>query len=172
MCTRKRGVVLSYNIEEEGLYDRAILYATDINQKALATAREATYSIEDVIGFTQNYYFSGGKEDFRKYYTVDWDNNVVHFNKSLLRNIYFSVHNLVSDKVFNEFEIIFCRNVFIYFNKELQERSLRLLKDSLVYRGYLFLGDSGNINFKGITENFRIVDKKYKIYKKSKIAMK
>ena len=82
------------------------------------------------------------------------------------------MHNLVSDEVFNEFEVIFCRNVFIYFNKELKARSLGLLKDSLVYRGYLFLGDSENINFKGITDNFRIVDKKHKIYQKSKVAMK
>lgn len=168
----KEVLSLAIILEEEGLYDRAILYATDINQKALATAREATYSIEDVIGFTQNYYLSGGKEDFRKYYTVDWDNNVVHFNKSLLRNIYFSVHNLVGDEVFNEFEVIFCRNVFIYFNKELKARSLGLLKDSLVYRGYLFLGDSENINYKDITGNFRTVDKKHKIYQKSKAAMK
>jgi chemotaxis protein methyltransferase CheR len=84
-----------------------------VNRKALATAREATYSIEEVIGFTQNYYLSGGKEVFRKYYTVDLDNNVVHFNKCLLRNVYFSVHSLVNDKVFNEFEVIFCRNILI-----------------------------------------------------------
>jgi chemotaxis protein methyltransferase CheR len=162
----KEALSLAIILQEEGLDGRALVYATDINQKALDTAINATYSIDDVIGFTQNYYLSGGKQDFRKYYTINWENKSVCFNKDLLKNIYFSIHNLVSDKVFNEFEVVFCRNVVIYFNDKLQERSLGLLKDSLCYRGHLFLGNSEHMNFKGISEYFRVVDKNHNVYQK------
>ena len=162
----KEALSLAIILEEEGLYDRTIIYGTDVNQKALEAASTATYSVDDVIGFTQNYYLSGGKRDFRNYYTINWEIKTVHFNQRLLKNVYFSVHNLVSDKVFNEFEVIFCRNVFIYFNDNLQERSLHLLKNSLRYRGYLFLVPIEHMNFKGISENFRMIDSKNKTYQK------
>jgi chemotaxis protein methyltransferase CheR len=162
----KEVLSLAIILQEEGLYDRTNFYATDINKKALDEAASATFSLKEIIGFTQNYYLSGGREDFRKYYTVNWKNNTVQFKKSLLENIYFSVHNITSDKSINEFEVIFCRNVFIYFTHSMQKKTLELVEKSLRKLGYLFLGHSEHIDYKHINEKIAPVDKINKVYKK------
>jgi chemotaxis protein methyltransferase CheR len=157
---------LAIILQEEGLYDRTNFYATDINKKALDDAASATFSFKEIIGFTQNYYLSGGKEDFRKYYTVNWESNTIQFKKSLLENICFSVHNITSDKSINEFEVIFCRNVCIYLTNSMQKKSLELVDKSLRKLGHLFLGHSEHIDYKNINEKIIPVDRINNVYKK------
>jgi chemotaxis protein methyltransferase CheR len=165
-ATGEEALSVAIILKEAGLYDRSIIYATDINPNALLIARNSVYSIENLIPFTENYYLSGGKEEFSKYYSVDWKKRTISFDRSLLKNIYYSTHNIITDNVFNRFEVVFCRNVFMYFNQELQEKSLKLVTDSLEHSGYLFLGNSENIIFSEIKKKFSVVDSKNRIFKK------
>jgi chemotaxis protein methyltransferase CheR len=129
---------LAILLEEEGLYDRSLIYATDINEATLRQAREAIFPADLMQKYTQNYLLSGGRRSFSEYYTARYDYAVMR--PSLKRNIVFSQHNLVSDGAFNEFNVIMCRNVMIYFSRELQERTHALFYNSLVTFGILGLG--------------------------------
>jgi chemotaxis protein methyltransferase CheR len=129
---------LAILLEEEGLYDRSLIYATDINEATLRHAREAIFPADLMQKYTQNYLLSGGNRSFSEYYTARYEYAVMR--PSLRRNIVFSQHNLVSDGAFNEFNVIMCRNVMIYFNRELQERTHALLYGSLATFGILGLG--------------------------------
>lgn len=151
-------------LKEEGLYDRARIYATDINDAALATAREAIYPLEQMSLYTRNYQWAGGKGSFADYYHAKYDNAKI--DKSLKRNITFASHNLVTDKVFAEMHLILCRNVFIYFNKNLQNHVLKLFKNSLCRGGVLCLGSSESLSFSDVDADFESFVEDEKIYRK------
>ena len=136
---------LAILLEEEGLYDRALIYATDINETTLRQAREAIYPAELMQKYTQNYLKAGGQRSFSEYYTARYEFAIIR--PALQRNIVFSQHNLVSDGPFNEFNVILCRNVMIYFNRSLQERTLALFESSLGMFGVLGLGSRESLRF-------------------------
>ena len=136
---------LAILLEEEGLYDRSLIYATDINEVTLRQAREAIYPAELMQKYTQNYLSAGGQRSFSEYYTARYDFAILR--PALQRNIVFSQHNLVSDAPFNEFNVILCRNVMIYFNRDLQERTHNLFHASLAMFGILGLGSRESLRF-------------------------
>ena len=136
---------LAILLEEEGLYDRSLIYATDINEMTLRQARDGIYPAELMQKYTQNYQQSGGQRSFSEYYTARYEFAILR--PTLQRNIVFSQHNLVSDAPFNEFNVILCRNVMIYFNRALQERTHTLFQDSLGMFGILGLGSRESLRF-------------------------
>jgi chemotaxis protein methyltransferase CheR len=136
---------LAILLEEEGLYDRSLIYATDINELTLRQARDGIYPAELMQKYTQNYLIAGGQRSFSEYYTARYDFAILR--PTLQRNIVFSQHNLVSDGPFNEFNVILCRNVMIYFNRALQERTHQLFHDSLGMFGILGLGSRESLRF-------------------------
>jgi chemotaxis protein methyltransferase CheR len=130
---------------EEGLYERSLIYATDINDATLRKAREGIYSADLMQKYTQNYMLAGGQRSFSEYYTARYEFALMR--PSLQQNIVFSQHNLVSDGAFNEFNVVLCRNVMIYFNRTLQERTHTLFHKSLSMFGILGLGSKETIRF-------------------------
>ncbi len=136
---------LAILLEEEGLYDRSLIYATDINELTLRQARDGIYPAELMQKYTQNYLTAGGRRSFSEYYTARYDLAILR--PTLQRNIVFSQHNLVSDAPFNEFNVILCRNVMIYFKRGLQERTHQLIHDSLGMFGILGLGSRESLRF-------------------------
>ncbi|MGZ4035586.1 MAG: CheR family methyltransferase [Bacteroidia bacterium] len=152
-------------LKEEGLLDRSIIYATDINQKSLHTAKAGIYNMDNMKVYTSNYIESGGKKSFSEYYKAKY--NSVLFDKSLKENIVFAAHNLSIDKSFNEFQLIICRNVLIYFNQYLQNKVIGLFYESLCNFGILALGNKESLLFSDKKEYFEELDKKEKIFIKS-----
>jgi chemotaxis protein methyltransferase CheR len=136
---------LAIVLEEEGLYDRSLIYATDINDATLRRAREGIYPADLMQKYTQNYMLAGGQRSFSEYYTARYEFALMR--PSLQRNIVFSQHNLVGDGAFNEFNVILCRNVMIYFNRALQERTHELFHASLTMFGILGLGAKESLRF-------------------------
>jgi chemotaxis protein methyltransferase CheR len=132
-------------LEEEGLYDRCQIYATDMNESALAQAAAGEVPLRGMRENTANYLRSGGPRAFASFYTAV-DGRAI-LEPSLRRNIVFAQHNLVSDRSFNEFNVVFCRNVLIYFNRSLQDRVHRLFYQSLVRFGFLALGAKETVQF-------------------------
>jgi chemotaxis protein methyltransferase CheR len=132
-------------LREEGLYDRCRIYATDMNDAVLRKARSGIFPLTRMQDYTNNYLRSGGRRSFSEYYTAAYDSAI--FSAALRENIVFSQHNLAMDGSFNEFQVILCRNVLIYFNKQLQNRVHRLLYDSLATFGVLGLGHQESIRF-------------------------
>ena len=151
-------------LTEEGLYDRARIYATDINEGVLDRARSATIALERMKGFTQNYIKSGGTRAFSEYYEVHGRH--AHLRRDLLDNVVFAQHNLVSDGAFNQFHLIVCRNVLIYFNKGLQEQVNDLLHESLVRLGVLTLGHKESLRFLRQNDYYTALDEREKIYRR------
>lgn len=151
-------------LKEEGLYDKTRIYATDMNERVLETAKEGVFPLERMQTFTRNYIEAGGKESFSNYYTAKY--NSVKFQSELKSNIVFAQHNLVMDRSFNEFNVIFCRNVMIYFNKELQNHVHGLLFDSLSTFGVLALGTKESINFTRYADAYEELDPKNRLYRK------
>ena len=151
-------------LEEEGLYDRARLYATDINDVVLARARHGIFPLDRMQEYTENYQRAGGTRSFSEYYTAKYDGAL--FTPSLTRNIVFSQHNLVTDRSFAEFHVIFCRNVLIYFDKTLQNRVHALFYDSLVMFGMLALGSKESLKFSQYEPCYEKVSPTEKLYKK------
>lgn len=152
-------------LHEAGLLKRARLYATDLNPVNLEKAESGIIPVEAIREYTHNYILAGGKNDFSDYYTARYDNALLR--KDLRRQITFFQHNLVTDGVFNEFHLVCCRNVFIYFNRGLQERVLQLFHDSLPPRGYLALGIKESIRFTEGRQHFETVNSQYKIYRRN-----
>jgi chemotaxis protein methyltransferase CheR len=136
---------LAILLEEEGLYDRSLIYATDINESTLRQARDGIYPADLMQKYTQNYVQAGGRRSFSEYYTARYEYAILR--PALQRNIVFSQHNLVSDGTFNEFNVVLCRNVMIYFNRPLQERTHALLMNSLAMFGLLGLGSRESLRF-------------------------
>lgn len=155
---------LAILLKEEGLLGRTIIYATDFNQSVVKKASEGIYPIEKMKEYAENYYKSHGKSAFTEYFTVKYESAIV--DNSLKKNIVFSDHNLVSDGVFGEMNMIICRNVLIYFNRELQNRVIGLLYESLLPGGVLCLGMKETLIFSHLNDNFQPLHK-LNIYRKT-----
>jgi chemotaxis protein methyltransferase CheR len=155
---------LAILLQEEDLLERTILYATDINQRSLEKAEKGSLSLDAIQQFTQNYQESGGNRSLSDYYTAGIDS--VTFNSSLKKNITFTDHSLVTDSVFSETHLISCRNVLIYFNRELQDRVFGLFYESLCRKGFLGLGRQETIQFSQHAKYFDSFVKKDRIFQK------
>jgi chemotaxis protein methyltransferase CheR len=156
---------LAIVLEEEGLLERTRLYATDINEAVLERARRGVFNLDKMQEFTQNYLQAGGTRAFSEYYLADYDGVV--FDRRLVENAVFAQHNLVSDRSFNEFHVIVCRNVMIYFDRSLQERVFRLFHESLIRFGVLALGHKETIRFSGYAGQYEELDARERIWKKT-----
>lgn len=153
-------------MEEENIIKKAQIYATDFNELILAKAREGIYPVELMKQYTKNYQAAGGKASFADYYRADYEHVLI--NKSLKEKILFSYHNLVTDGVFGEMNVVFCRNVLIYFNQELQNKVLRMFYDSLIPGGFLCLGSKESLKFSECSHLFEPVVLSQKIYRKKR----
>lgn len=148
---------------EANLYHKSIIYATDINPRVLETAKHGIYPINLMQNYSQNYINSGGQANFSDYYSANYDH--VRFVDKLRDRMIFATHNLVSDSSFNEFQLILCRNVLIYFDKNLQEKVFKLFDASLESLGYLGLGSKETIKFSELEGRYQQIDKE-KIWRK------
>lgn len=155
---------LSIMLLEEGLQEKVQVYATDINSDSLSKAKQGIFPLTSLKVFADNYKNSGGKGGLSDYFSSNYDYALV--NKELKKNITFANHNLVTDSVFQEVHFILCRNVLIYFDKNLQNKVFSLLDKSLVKNGYLCLGTKESLKFSDIENNYDEIYKKEKIYKK------
>ena len=163
-ATGEEAYSMAIIMQEEGLYERTTIYATDFNQHALNRAKEGIFSNALMKEYTINYQLSGGKEPFSSYYTSNYDNIIM--NQSLKKNIVWANHNLVTDNVFAEVHLILCRNVLIYFENSLQNKVQKLFYDSLIYGGILCLGSKESLQFTDFYEKYMELDKKQRIFKK------
>jgi chemotaxis protein methyltransferase CheR len=155
---------LAIVLKESGVYDRSTIFGTDFNDDALRKAKQGIYSTERIQEFTRSYQEGGGTRSFAEYYHASYDS--ASLDASLKERITFANHNLTTDNVFGEMNLVFCRNVLIYFNRELQERALRLFSESLVRGGFLVLGTKEDLRFSGVAGAFEVVDRAARIYKK------
>lgn len=151
-------------LQEEGLYERARIYATDINEVVLARAKEGIFPLDRMQEYTENYIAAGGQRAFSDYYTAKYGG--VLFNSSLTKNVVFSLHNLVTDRSFAEFNVILCRNVLIYFDKSLQARVHGLFYDSLATFGILVLGSKESLRFSPYENSYEQINGPEKIFRK------
>jgi chemotaxis protein methyltransferase CheR len=151
-------------LREEGLLERAILYATDINPQSLDTARRGVFPLEQMQLYTENYQAAGGKRAFSDYYTAAYGGAL--FDKTLVENVTFADHSLSTDSVFAETHLVCCRNVMIYFNKRLQDRVFGLFHESLCHRGFLALGSKESIEFSAFGARFEPLAKRERVYRK------
>jgi chemotaxis protein methyltransferase CheR len=155
---------LAILLREEGLYERTRIYATDINEQVLTTAREGVFPLEKMKQYTQNYIRAGGKAEFSEYYVAAYEG--ARFSRSLTENVVFAQHNLASDRAFNEFNVVVCRNVLIYFDKTLQNRVHSLFYDSLVMFGVLALGSKESLKFSEYEPCYEKLSPTEKLYRK------
>lgn len=153
-------------LKEAGLLHKSLLYATDINPHVIEKMRNGMFPISQVKQYSENYNRTGGTAELSNYYTAKYD--WVKFNQSLSSKIIMSTHNLVSDRSFNEFQLIVCRNVLIYFNKQLQKHVLDLFDKSLETLGYLALGSKETLNYSLLQSRYVQCDNKEKIWRKMK----
>lgn len=155
---------LAILLREAGLLERSLIYATDFNPAVVRQASQGAFSLESMADYTRNYIESGGQAAFSKYYTAN--QLLAHLDPTLKENIVFSSHNLATDGVFNEFHLILCRNVLIYFDDQLTNRVLQLFHDSLAERGYLTLGCKEQLRFHRAGRYFENLHNQYKVYRK------
>ena len=155
---------LAIVLKEEGIYDRSTIYATDFNDESLARAREGIYKIEKIREATKNYQKAGGKASLSEYYHARYD--AAAMDEMLKKRIVFSNHNLASDSIFGEMHLVLCRNVLIYFDRNLQNLVLKLFTESLVNGGFLCLGTKEDLQFTDVNGRYEVVDRKARIYKK------
>lgn len=163
-ATGEEAYSIAIILQEANLLDRCIIYATDINQGSLAKAKEGIFPVRSMKLNTHNYLQSGGVRAFSDYYISKY--NSVKFDSSLNKNIVFAAHNLAVDKSFNEFQLIICRNVLIYFNQQLQNKVINLFYQSLCPFGILALGNKESLLFSDNRKKFLEVDRKQKIFQK------
>ncbi len=155
---------LAILLQEEGIYDRCRIYATDISHAVLRKAREGIFPLASMRDYTNSYHQAGGTSDFSDYYTAQYDN--VIFSSMLKHNVVFSEHNLATDGSFNEFQVILCRNVMIYFNKDLQARVHNLLYSSLSMFGVFGLGNKESLKFTPRAAAYERLNGADKLYRK------
>ena len=162
-ATGEEAYSISILLKELNLLNKSLIYATDINPVVLEKAAQAMFPLSQMKQYSENYIASGGTKDFSSYYSANY--SLAKFDEELKAKIIFSTHNLVSDHSFNEFQLILCRNVLIYFDRGLQFSVLQLFDNSLERRGYLALGTKETIDYSPIT-------KKYKRFEGDKIWRK
>lgn len=155
---------LAILFREEGLYDRTLFYATDINPDALRAAETGVYALDRLKKFTENHQKAGGRSSLSDYYTADYGRAV--FDKTLRSRVVFSDHSLVTDAVFAEMHLISCRNVLIYFDRSLQDRVIGLFRDSLARKGFLGLGSKESLRLSAHAGAFSEFVKEEKIYRR------
>lgn len=155
---------LAILFREEGLEERTIFYGTDINSDALRKAEAGVYEIDRIPLFTRNHLQSGGKSSLSDYYTAAYGAAI--FDKSLRRRVVFSDHSLVTDSVFAEVQLVSCRNVLIYFDRELQDKAIGLFHESLVRKGFLGLGAKESLRFSKHADAFAEFDREQRIYQR------
>jgi chemotaxis protein methyltransferase CheR len=151
-------------LEEEGLYERARIYATDINEVVVHRARAGIFPLERMQEYTENYIRAGGTRSFSEYYVAKYDGAL--FSPALQRNVVFSQHNLVTDRSFAEFNVILCRNVLIYFDRALQMRVHGLFHESLVHLGILCLGSKETLRLSEYEASYEELSGAERIYRK------
>lgn len=151
-------------LEEEGLMEKSVIYATDMNEDVLKKAKNGVFAIHKMQAYTKNYLLAGGKEAFSKYYKTD--QHFAYFHSNLLKNIIFAQHNLVTDQSFNEFHVIICRNVLIYFTPQLQNQVHQLFYESLIVGGFLGLGDKETLRFVDLVPKYSELNNNERIYQK------
>jgi chemotaxis protein methyltransferase CheR len=157
---------LSILFKESGIYNKSFFYGTDINSKVLEEAKEGIYSTRKMKSYAENYNQLGFVKPLSDYFAVDYSNSII--NSEFRKNCLFSVHNLVSDGVFNEFQLVSCRNVLIYFDQELQAKVIELLVNSLCIFGFLCLGSKEVIRSQKILSRLKLVDPRQNIYQRIK----
>ena len=155
---------LAIALEEAGLYARSSIYATDLNESSIARARRASYSLELVREYESDYLLSDGRSQLSDYYVVS--GSLARFHRSLQKNITWAEHNLVTDASFNDFHMILCTNVLIYFGPALQQRVHRLLYGSLVRSGFLVLGQRESLVFSPESSSYEAVQEGLSVYRK------
>ncbi len=153
-------------LQEANLLHKSLIYATDINPGVLEVLRKGIFPLAQMKQYEENYSRSGGTRDFSKYYTTKY--NLAKFDQAFSEKMIISTHNLTSDRSFNEFQLICCRNVLIYFEKNLQDRVLNLFTDSLQTRGFLALGSKESLKFSTVNTYFKQVENKEKIWRKTR----
>ncbi|RYZ61412.1 MAG: protein-glutamate O-methyltransferase CheR [Chitinophagaceae bacterium] len=151
-------------LQEANLLHKSLLYATDLNPDVLEKAKAGIFPLSAMKQYSENYILSGGPHDFSSYYTTRYD--YAKFHADLSSKMVFATHNLVSDGSFNQFQLIMCRNVMIYFEKTLQDRVLNLFDQSLESLGFLALGAKETMRFSGVASRYKQLDKE-KIWRKS-----
>lgn len=155
---------LAILFNEAGIRQKSFIYGTDINTEMVKEARKGIYSLKKIKSYAENYQFSGLKGSLTDHFTIMYDAATVH--SELKHNTLFSIHNLVSDTIFNEFQLISCRNVFIYFESELQEKILELFYNSLAPLGFLCMGSKETIRSDRFKKKFKVINSKENIYQK------
>ncbi|WP_445489138.1 CheR family methyltransferase [Niallia sp. 03133] len=151
-------------LEEEGLMDKTVIYATDMNEHVLQKANQGAFPLHKMQAYTKNYMLAGGTHAFSEYYKTD--HHYAYFHSNLLKNIIFAQHNLVTDQSFNEFHVIICRNVLIYFTTALQNQVQHLFYESLSKNGFLGLGDKETLRFVDAAPNYKELVGDERIYQK------
>jgi chemotaxis protein methyltransferase CheR len=155
---------LAILLQEEGLYDRCRLYATDLSDSVITRAKASVFPLAQMKEYTANYLQAGGQRSFSEFYTANHEQAVMA--GALKKNIVFAQHNLATDASFNEFNVVLCRNVLIYFNKTLQERVHRLIFDSLAPLGLLCLGRQESLRFTAHEPDYEPLNEKERIYRR------
>jgi len=161
--TGEEAYSISIILKELNLLHKSLVYATDLNPVVLEKAAQGMFAMSQMKQYSENYIASGGMNDFSSYYTANY--SLAKFNEELKAKLIFSTHNLVSDRSFNEFQLILCRNVLIYFDRDLQHKVLRLFDDSLEGLGYLALGSKETLDFSPVTQNYKRIPNE-KIWRK------
>ena len=155
---------LAILLHEEKLLSRTLIYATDINAHALEKAEAGVYGIDRIAGFTVNHRNAGGHGSLADFYSAAYGNAV--FDKALRSHVVFSDHSLATDSVFAEVQLVSCRNVLIYFNRELQDRALGLFREALCRKGFLGLGSKESLRFSSHADDFDTVVAGDRIYQR------
>jgi len=155
---------LAILLQEEGLYNRVKIYATDFNDLALKKAADGIYPLKDVRQYTASYQKAGGTCSFADYYHAEYNSAIM--DQSLKSNIIFTNHNLVTDGSFSEVQVIFCRNVLIYFDRSLQNWVLNTFANSLSRGGFLCLGSKETLEFSAVYDQFKVINAEERIYQK------
>lgn len=163
-ATGEEAYSIAILLHEEGLLERTILYATDINPEGLRRAEEGVYKLSRMGAFSENHRLSGARCSLSNYYTARYDAAV--FDRSLKKHIVFSDHSLATDNVFAEVQLVSCRNVLIYFDSALQHRAIRLFRDSLCRKGFLGLGSKETLRFSEHADAFSVFDAEDRWYQR------
>jgi chemotaxis protein methyltransferase CheR len=163
-CTGEEAYSIAILLHEEGMLEQSLIYATDINPLVLKTAMQGIFPVARLQAYTQHYQAAGGKAAFSDYYHAAYGNAV--FSRHLGRHIVFAEHSLTTDAVFSEMQFISCRNVLIYFKRELQQRTLGMFADALCHRGFLGLGSRETVGVSNSSSRFEPWVKTAKIYRK------